>query len=447
MRYFLLACCIILLPQLVHADVQITEVAWMGTAGSQYSEWIELYNDGQSSVNLAGWKLYEGDGGALVFTFTKSIPANGYLLLERTTASAPDAVPGINDESGPFGGGGFANTGEDLVLKDATGATAEELNYLGGWPAGDATSKHTMQWNGDKWITGAATPKAAAGEDTGTSTSDEPDASEEEVPEDPYPIPKVSPNKPGIAFTVPSTIYRGVSYEFDAKPLLEYNYQLNEGSIYWNMGDGTTISQRTVAPITHTYTYPGTYTISYAYSDAINKNAPLKGSKKIVVSAPAISLNILDNTALQIKNTSSTAVDLTGWKVVVPGKQLSIPDMTIVAEKATVVIPVSAFGISSIATASLVDPSGSVVARSGQDTTVVKSMSNDTETIEYDPIDAGVAADDLVAHASDAQTGESMPIRNRTKTYIFGAVALFVIGLSILLERITARQEYSEQEL
>ena len=39
----------------------------------------------------------------------------------------------------------------------------------------------------------------------------------------------------------------------------------------------------------------------------------------------------------------------------------------------------------------------------------------------------------------------STPIRNRTKTIIFGAVALFVIGLSILLERAMARREYQEE--
>src|SRR5260221_480773 len=99
-------------PLIAFAGVRINEVAWMGTAASQYSEWIELYNSGDEAILLAGWKLYK-TGDQLLFTLNKTIAAGGYLLVERTTPSAPDAVPGINDESGTFGTAGLKNSGED----------------------------------------------------------------------------------------------------------------------------------------------------------------------------------------------------------------------------------------------------------------------------------------------------------------------------------------------
>jgi hypothetical protein len=77
------------------ASVRITEIAWMGTAESQFAEWFELFNDGSEDVNLTGWKLYEDAGEQLVFTLTKTIPSNGYLLVERTTASSPDPMLGM----------------------------------------------------------------------------------------------------------------------------------------------------------------------------------------------------------------------------------------------------------------------------------------------------------------------------------------------------------------
>jgi hypothetical protein len=43
--------CVLFLPVYAFATVKINEVAWMGTAASQYSEWIELYNDGESAVD------------------------------------------------------------------------------------------------------------------------------------------------------------------------------------------------------------------------------------------------------------------------------------------------------------------------------------------------------------------------------------------------------------
>lgn len=442
MRYLILFLCVVALPRLAQAAIHITEVAWMGTAESQYSEWLELYNDEGSAVNLAGWKLYEGDGGTLVFTFSKSIPAQGYLLLERTTPSAPDAVPGIDDEAGSFGGSGLANTGEDLVLKDAGGSLVEEFNYLGGWPAGDVQTKKTMQWNGTEWVTATATPKASLEEqedDGGGEITEETSLSEAEE----IGIPKVSPNKPHIEFTVPSTIYRGVSYEYSAQPVFEYNYRIGTGSMYWNLGDGTTVLHDAATPIMHTYEYAGTYTISFLYTDPDNKNPPLKGIKKITVLAPTVALRIVDGRALELTNESSTDTDLSGWKVVASGTSFKIPDLTVLAGKATATIPFIAMNIPVSTTLTLVDPSGSVVAYTGKQAVSVAStpvsLSNQESLFPNN--------DDLVAYASGSENNESSitPIRNHTKTIVFGAVALFVIGLSILLERVTARREYQEE--
>jgi hypothetical protein len=148
-----------LFPHISHAEVKFNEIAWMGTTNSQYSEWIELYNSGSDAVPLAGWTIYK-TGNALLFTLTKTIAAGGYLLIEHTTPSAPDAVPGINDESGTFGAGGLKNSGEDLILKDKSGTAIDTLSFANGWPAGDAKTKDTMQWNGQKWITAPGTPDA-----------------------------------------------------------------------------------------------------------------------------------------------------------------------------------------------------------------------------------------------------------------------------------------------
>ncbi len=439
MKYIFVGLLLFLIPVAAHADVIITEVAWMGTANSQYSEWVELYNDGGASVNLAGWKLYESGSSTLVFTFTKSIAAGGYLLLERTTASSPDAVTGINDEAGAFGGGGFANTGENLVLKDRGGNTMDTLDFLSGWPAGDATTKETMQWDGSGWITAPATPKAATSDEE--SEESEMTTIEEAVdPEDPDPIPKISPNKPQIDFVVPSILFPGVPYTFEATPVFEYNYRLNTGKLYWNMGDATVYEQNTVAPITHSYQYPGDYTISFSYTDPINHMLPLRGTKKVHVSQPNLLLKVVDGRALEVINSSSLDVDLSGWSVVAGSRYVALPPMTIIASKATVVVPLSVLSIGKVSQIALADPSGTMVASTAKQAPKVNVVNIPNADIQ----DEIMGESDLAAFAqgaSDTPSSES-PIRNRTKMYIFGAVALFVIVLSILLERFMARQEY-----
>lgn len=426
------------MPLVAYADVRVTEIAWMGTTASQYSEWFELYNDGTDSVDLAGWKLVQADG-ATIFTMTMSIGPEGYLLVERTTASAPDAVPGVNDEAGSFGASGFANTGEDLILKDANGITIETLSFAGGWPAGDASTKATMQWVGDEWVTAPATPKAGFSEDS--DTADDTTVSVVTQEKDPDPIPKVSPNQPYIAFFIPKTAYVGVPYTYKAHPVFEYGYSVLYGTYTWNMGDGTRYWQTKSEELIHTYQYPGTYVVSFFYTDPTNTNNPLKGTQKVSVVAPSVALSIRDQQALEIKNTSSTDIDLSGWYFGTTASKVPVPDMTIVAAKSSTTLPFTTLSIGQPSSILLLDPSGNVAATttpSVVSTVLTTTYEEDTE-YEY-PESAGMVVDDTVEQTSDT------PIRNRTRVYIFGAVALFVIGLSILLERVMARQEYLGEE-
>jgi hypothetical protein len=439
MNYFRIAVLALLfVPGFVCADVRITEIAWMGTANSQYSEWFELYNEGTAAVDLAGWKLVQGDG-SIIFTLTKNINPSGYLLVERTTASAPDAVPGINDEAGAFGASGFANNGEDLELVDASGTTIEILNFAGGWPAGDASSKATMQWSDGEWITASATPKS------GVSGDGEPAAERESTvvsaEQDPYPIPKVSPNQPHIAFTIPKSVYVGMPYAYKANPVFEYGYNVLYGTYTWNMGDGTRYYQTKSEELMHTYRYPGTYVVSFLYTDPTNTNNTLKGTQKVLVVAPSVTLSIRDAQALEIKNTSSTDLDLSGWYFVTPSTKVSVPEMTIVAAKSSIVIPFTILSIGQPSSVVLLDPSGAVVASTIPAIAGDRAVSSYGEDIEYEYPESF----DTVPEEAPAQTYDT-PIRNRTRVYIFGAVALFVIGLSILLERVMARQEYLREE-
>ena len=208
-------------PSVVCARVSFSEIAWMGVASAngQYGEWIELYNDGPEE-SLAGWQLYSGGGSDLLFTLSKTIPSGGYLLVERTTASMPDPVPGVDDEHGSFGAGGLSNAGEHLVLKDATGTTVEALNYSSGWPAGDASTKETMQRSASGWITASPTPKEAPpGSDQGTG-----DQTDESItPASTSSSKKSEPirHEPYIRIDAPGELYQYVSHTFSADVVLE----------------------------------------------------------------------------------------------------------------------------------------------------------------------------------------------------------------------------------
>jgi hypothetical protein len=125
--------------------VIINEVAWSGTVASSDDEWIELYNPGNSAVDMTGWLLYGDDNtlnkvGSPNITLSGTIPARGFYLLERNE----QAVSDVKADQLYTGVLGNNPTGERLYLKDDSGKTIDTANLDGGaWPAGTASTSTT----------------------------------------------------------------------------------------------------------------------------------------------------------------------------------------------------------------------------------------------------------------------------------------------------------------
>lgn len=129
-------------------EVVVNEVAWAGTVANSADEWIEIRNNTTRELDLANYAL-SWDDGETVIRFNAdataetnavevrrtTIPADGFLLLERTD----DEV--IADlEADVIYTGSLSNGGETLRLRDADGDVVDEVNANGGeWPAGVAS--------------------------------------------------------------------------------------------------------------------------------------------------------------------------------------------------------------------------------------------------------------------------------------------------------------------
>ncbi|HEX2831571.1 MAG TPA: phospholipase D-like domain-containing protein [Thermoanaerobaculia bacterium] len=119
-------------------DVVINEIAWMGTTGSTSNEWIELYNTTGSSISFTSWTLKAADNTPSV-TLSGSIGAYGYYLLERTD---DNTIPGITADK--IYTGAMTDTGEQLVLRDASNNVIDTANQNGSWFTGTTTGRATM---------------------------------------------------------------------------------------------------------------------------------------------------------------------------------------------------------------------------------------------------------------------------------------------------------------
>ena len=109
-----------------YTNVVINELMVEPPNGERDGEFIELYNKGDSSIDLSAWAFTEGidynfPGGTV-------IPANDYLVIaanpEITSAAFPKAKV-----IGPYLGN-LANNGEFIRLVDQWGNTVDKLHYL-----------------------------------------------------------------------------------------------------------------------------------------------------------------------------------------------------------------------------------------------------------------------------------------------------------------------------
>lgn len=120
-------------------DIVINEIAWMGTEISYNDEWIELYNNTPSPINLDGWILKAVDGTPEI-NLTGVISANGFYLLERTDDNTLPEIKADLIYKGVLG-----NSGEILELFDNFGNLIDKVDSSSGWFTGDNKTKQTME--------------------------------------------------------------------------------------------------------------------------------------------------------------------------------------------------------------------------------------------------------------------------------------------------------------
>jgi hypothetical protein len=124
--------------------VIINEVAWMGSENSANDEWIELKNISNEAISLANWQLLDAENIKIVFDSSAAINPQGFYLLERTN---DDSVPNIIKDYEYTGA--LSNSAESLRLFDSNCQLMDEVLANPDWPAGDNTSRKTMERDSD----------------------------------------------------------------------------------------------------------------------------------------------------------------------------------------------------------------------------------------------------------------------------------------------------------
>ncbi len=115
-----------LLCSLVSAgDIVINEIHFQPLDKTVPEEFIELYNQGTLERDLSGWFFSEGVD--YEFPPGTTLAPESYLVVAEDPPTLA-ATLGVADALGPYGGR-FANEGERVVLRNATGEIEDDVDY------------------------------------------------------------------------------------------------------------------------------------------------------------------------------------------------------------------------------------------------------------------------------------------------------------------------------
>ncbi len=354
--------CIWALPFLVSAKIIINEVMYDPSGTDTGREWVEVYNDGGASIDLATLRLFENN----VAHTMKAFIVPSALLLPNSYAIVADNPEKFLIDYPSYGGllvdSAFSlnNTGEPITIQTTDGSVDSSVEYSAEW--GAAGTGNSLQLSSGVWIPAlptVATANATVPVDesvdpdsgsssnststssTSTSTSSAGSSSSINTTSSHSSQVSISNYKPKITFEV--SIGRD-RYGFVNTPLqfvADHNQDKTSGMKFlWSTGDGDYIKNK---KFDHTYIYEGEYNLilnaSYQGRQSVARN-------KIHIRTPDVVASLITRGELvdiMLENRGQFEVNLGGYEIfVVSGNNIDrfeISPDTIIGPTKSIVIP------------------------------------------------------------------------------------------------------------
>ncbi|MBI5574460.1 MAG: lamin tail domain-containing protein, partial [Elusimicrobia bacterium] len=126
------------------AKIIVNEIMYDPSTAEPGTEWIEIYNAGETSVDISSWTVgdtttttgaYEG-----IYTFSTGtvLTAHQYLVLARSNEAANgnyDLIYGGNSQ----GNIALTNTGDQVFVRDNNGFIIDSVDYVSSWGGSNGT--------------------------------------------------------------------------------------------------------------------------------------------------------------------------------------------------------------------------------------------------------------------------------------------------------------------
>ncbi len=253
----------LLIPLIAKGAVVINEIMYDLDGSDSGKEWIEVFNNNDTAVDLTNWKFFEAETNHKLTLIQggSSIPAHGYAIIADNSGNFLTDNPGF---SGILFDSTFSlsNTGESLALKDGDSNIIDELTYNSSWGAnddGNSLQRKSATGNSNdstNWGTGGPTPGALNNFSTDGGTSEESGTT-------PTPPLSGSANQPPVA-EAGNNIIAFIDDEITFDGSKSRDPDGNDLAYEWNLGEGGVKNDIIVK---YKYSYPGTYLVTLTVFD------------------------------------------------------------------------------------------------------------------------------------------------------------------------------------
>jgi len=311
----------LLIPLISFASIDITEIMYDPSGTDSGREWIEVYNKGDTDIDLSTWKLLENEVNHKINKYEEGdsvLEVGKYGIIADNPAKFLIDYPTY---SGILLDSAFSlkNTGESLALIDGEGNQYEYVEYdveIGG------KDGNTLSLMGDVYVDGSPTP----GLDNYISENDHDDdtGNAESVHSS---TKELSDEKKKINLKIGAGRKRVVTVNTPIRFEVVSNTDIEDNNVRWAFGDG---HARTGREETHSYQFPGIYNVVARATEGDDEAVSRTTVTVFTPDLSIIEVNIPER-YIVLKNSGNREVNLGGFKLKGPDLSFRFPRDTILS--------------------------------------------------------------------------------------------------------------------
>jgi hypothetical protein len=332
-----------------YANLEISEIMYSPESGSDY-EWIEIYNNGSTGVDLNKYRFFHGETNSGPITL--KIGNNTFLQPSKYAIIAKSLADyswlGFSDMVYSSSVLSLPDTGDNtyIAISDSNKTIIDSIGYdvsIGGSKA----SKSSLSKINREWVNGIPTPgknnQAVNGLNAGEENLVNSNNTSNYITSSNISNVSSGKDEPDIfkittKIISPKIVIAGIPFSFSSLTNTNRGETYAVGKYIWNFGDGMVVEAKQSGPFEYTYEYPGEYSLSLSYyENSFIKETNITNRIIIKVIPSEIYISSVGddiNPFIELENKSAYEIVISNWIITAGSHYFIIPQgMTILPDK------------------------------------------------------------------------------------------------------------------